>query len=123
MEKVNQIIEYLKKERKKQKISQKNMADKMNMAEETFRDIESGRIALKLEVFLSICNVLQIQPINAIKNTDDILIIINQDQIDALQDINNQIQQAINYNNIHNNTINGDIVFGNNFKSDRRNKS
>lgn len=113
MNKTEKILNHLKIERKKQKISQKEMAESLKMAEETYRDIENGRIAFRVEVLLNACRILKIDPINLVKNTEDIIVVLTPEQVETINDLNNQIQTAINFNNIQNNTFNGDFIIGN----------
>ncbi len=113
MEKTEKILNCLKQERKKQKISQKEMAEYLGVAEETYRDIENGKIAFRVEILLKSCKKLKIDPITFVKNTEDIVVVLSPEQVDAIKDLNNQIQNAVNFNNIQNNVFNGDFVIGN----------
>lgn len=115
MKKIDTILEFIKQERKTKKISQKEMADLLKIGHETYRDIESGRIAFRVETLLSICKVLKIDPLNVVKDTNEIIIVISPEQAEAINDLNKQIQNAINFNNIQNNTFNGDFIIGNKY--------
>ena len=112
MNNVSKILEYLKNERKKQKISQKEMAEYLNMAQETYRDIESGKIAFRVETLLQICKILKLDPMAIVKNSNEIVVVLTQEQADVINNLNNQIQNALNFNNIQNNTFNGDFIIG-----------
>ena len=58
MSRVETILDFIKNERKNKKISQKEMADLLKIGHETYRDIESGRIAFRVETLLNICKIL-----------------------------------------------------------------
>ena len=116
MERVHTILEFIKKERKNKKISQKEMADLLKIGHETYRDIESGRISFRVETMLNICKILNLDPLNVVKNSNEIVIVITPEQAETINDLNRQIQNAINFNNIQNNTFNGDFIIGNKYR-------
>ena len=105
-----EIYKILRIEREKKKISRKKIAEKLYISDGTYRDIETGKIRLSLENFLSICSILNISPMELLKENenDHYILISNQD----LQDLNRIV------NKINNQTINSqkndNIPIGNN---------
>ena len=69
-----------------------------------------------MEILLNICKVLNIDPINVVKDSDEIIVVITPEQAETINSLNKQIQNAINFNNIQNNTFNGDFVIGTQIK-------
>ena len=57
---MNEILNLIKAKRKELKLSQEEVAQKIFVAETTYRDIETGKIRLTLENFLKICNALNL---------------------------------------------------------------
>lgn len=54
------IIDKIKRVRISRNISQKEMGHVLSVAKETYRDIETGRVRLKLDDYLKICDYLQV---------------------------------------------------------------
>jgi len=111
----NTLLKKLKLLRKEKKLSQEEIANKIGMAKESYRDIESGKNALKMDVFFRICKAINIKPEFLVQNTNEIIIVITPEQAETIKDLNQQIQNAINFNNIQNNTFNGDFIIGNKY--------
>lgn len=109
MNKTDKILNYLKLERKKQKITQKELAESLQIAKETYRDIESGRIPLKVEILLNICKVLKVDPTSLMIDGDDFIIKITKNQANAINDLYKQIQTHHQMNHLHDFTDNGDF--------------
>ena len=108
-----EIYKILRIEREKKKISRKKIAEKLYISDGTYRDIETGKIRLSLENFLSICSILNISPMELLKENENehYILISNQD----LQDLNRIVNIV---NKINNQTINSqkndNITIGNN---------
>lgn len=105
------INEILKMERENQKISRKNIAEKLCIAEGTYRDIETGRIRMSLDNFLLICQELKLSPMDLlIQNENNHYILIDKEDITALNRIVTKINNQISKTNKQDATIiTGDI--------------
>ena len=55
-------IDLIIKNRKRQEITQKQCAQILNVAKSTYSEIEKGRIQLKADDFLILCEFLKIKP-------------------------------------------------------------
>lgn len=108
------IIEKLWKIRESKKISRKEMASFLCISPDTYKDIEYEKIRLTLENFLSICNKLEISPMELLKNNEnENFILLNHKDIEDLNRILNKINNQTNYKNtFNNNTFNGDVIIG-----------
>lgn len=108
------ILELIKNARKAKRMHQDEIAKKIGIAKETYRDIENGKIRLKLDDYIKICEVLELSPaiianddnsINLKLSRDDYIAIRN--AIDVLNKINQQGYYTITDNS-------GDITIGSN---------
>lgn len=77
------FINIIKDERKRQKINQKEMGQLLVMSESNYRDIESGKTRLSLDIFLKSCKVLNLNPLELINDNQN-LIIINDEEYNIL---------------------------------------
>lgn len=59
-----EILKKIKEARKKKGLSQKGIADKLNISVSTYQKMEQGILILSLERFLKICQILQIESYN-----------------------------------------------------------
>lgn len=91
------ILGLIKNTRKAKRMHQDEIAKKIGIAKETYRDIENGKIRLKLDDYIKICEVLELSPaiianddnsINLKLSRDDYIAIRN--AIDVLNKINQQ---------------------------------
>lgn len=98
-----QVIERLEKIRKSKKLSRQNIADKLFIARDTYRDIEYGKIRLTLENYLNICKILEINPMTLLNDSEDeSFVLLSKKDINDLNRILNKINnQTINFNNNH----------------------
>ena len=119
--KINEIIRI---EREKQKISRKKIAEKLFISDGTYRDIETGKIRLSLDNFITICKELNISPMELLKeNNDEHYILINEKDINELNKIINKINnQIIKINNKNENSINISGNVNNSFNNSFNNK-
>ena len=105
-----ELIKKIQNIREYKKITRKEIAQQINISPHTYKDIEYGKIRLSLKNFLSICSVLNISPMELLKENENehYILISNQD----LQDLNRIV------NKINNQTINSqkndNITIGNN---------
>lgn len=111
-----EIREILREIRERKKISRKELADKIFIAQETLRDIEIGKIRLTLENYMLICKELNISALELLQqNTNEHFVLLNKKDIDDLNRIIKKINdQQINILNSHK-TINDEsnITIGN----------
>lgn len=94
-------LQLIKEKRKKLKISQEEMAKKLNMARSSYQAIESGQNNMNMNDFFKIITILEI-PINLF--SDEELIIISKNDfeklknaIQELQNISKKIENNLNY--------------------------
>lgn len=57
---ITDILHQFKGRREQLNLSQKDMADKLNISQVSYSKIESGKTALTVETFFSICDILKI---------------------------------------------------------------
>lgn len=91
------IYEELRKIRELKKISRKKVAEYLNCSQELIRDIETGKIALKLETYLKLCEYYKISPYELL-NTDKskhIVILDNESLINLKKFFNKVFCQII----------------------------
>lgn len=60
------LLKHIKEIRKAKGVSQKQMAEKLNISQPAYQKIESGEIVLGIERFLAICKILDIKSYNQI---------------------------------------------------------
>ena len=98
--------------RKKNKMTQQDLAAHLNIARSTYNDIEHRRIKLSVEDFIKLCELYNVSP-NCINNTNtEFNILLTDDDINTLNKvqkiidkINNQITKPYIINRT---TINND---------------
>jgi len=99
------IINKLQKIRESKKITRQEMASYLFMTAENYKKIEYGIVRLTLENYLTICNVLQISPMELLnENQDEHFILLNNKDLEDLTRILTKIQtqtQNININDNH----------------------
>lgn len=84
---------YLKTRRRALKITQDSIASYLGMKKETWRDIENGKSRIRLEDFLLVCKYLNVDPLLLIKDSKKTILILDDDQIDAITRLNEQIEE------------------------------
>lgn len=97
------VIEKIQEIRKIKKLSRQNIADKLFIARDTYRDIEYGKIRLTLENYLDICKILEINPMTLLNDSEDeSFVLLSKKDINDLNRILNKINsQTINFNDNH----------------------
>lgn len=110
----NNILGVIKYVRKQKKITQEAIAKKLGMKTSSYGDIENGTTRMKLDDFLIICKFLEIDPINLVKDSNQVIVTLTNDEVALIDSLNKKIQvQRNNQNfNIYDFTINGDFNFG-----------
>lgn len=95
------IIDDIREIRERKKISRRTIAEKLYMAEATYRDIEYGKIRLTLENYIEICKILNISPMEYLRSNDnEHFVLLNDRDIADLNRIINKINsQAFTINN------------------------
>ncbi len=81
------IIQSIKKIRKSKKISQTEMGKFLSISQGTYRDIESEKIRLSLDNYLLICQYLEIDPTDLLRNNNETTITLTKQQIILLKSI------------------------------------
>ncbi len=116
------LIEVIKTHRKAQKINQKEIAEKMNISESNYRDVESGKTRLSIDFFLKACEILNLDPLQ-ILNENKNLIILTDDEINTLKKTENILKkittQSDRGNSININQNYGKINFINSNNNNR----
>lgn len=117
------ILEKIRLLRKQSKLTQEELGLLIGCAKETYRDIENGKIPLKMETYLKICKALRIDPDVLVRGSNKIIIGLTDEQTEVLLELFDQIskqkqlQQKISFNSIHDiNSSGGDILIGSNIK-------
>lgn len=93
------ILDYLRDKRKEKNITQQEMGEYLGIKTSSYGDIENGVTRIKLDDFLLICKKLEIDPIILVKNTNQIIITLDKDQVELFDELNKQIQNQIKLNN------------------------
>ena len=119
------IYEKLKLKREALKFSRKTVAEKLFVSKELINEIENGRTRLSLEMFIKLCNIYNIPPMEFLNNNEDSnhYILVDDEDIKELNRIVNKINNQIlpqkedpniqnSFNNFNSN--NSTISFGNN---------
>ena len=98
-----QIIEKLEQIRKSKKLSRNYIAQRLFISKDTYRDIEYGKIRLSLENYLRICQILEINPMTLLNDSEDeSFVLLSRKDVDDLNRIINKINnQTINFNDNH----------------------
>lgn len=101
------IISELRDIREKKGISRRIIAERLFIAEATYRDIEYGKIRLTLENYIEICNILEISPMEYLKkNRNEHFVLLNNRDIEDLNRIITKINnQAFTINNFRNDEL------------------
>lgn len=101
------IEKELQKLRESKKITRNEMAQAISISPSTLKDIEYGKIRLSLENYLLICNVLEISPMQLLKqNKDEQYLILSEKDINDLKRILNKINNQTNMINDNHGIIN-----------------
>jgi len=112
---MDELLQLLRDTREAKHISRKKIADNLNKAPETLRDIESGKMRLSVEDFLIICDSLELpagEVLEKIANKKNIIMLdLTEDEIRTLTNLNNKINKALV---IHETNNNKNITIGNN---------
>lgn len=116
---MNEILNLIKAKRKELKLSQEELAQKIFVAETTYRDIETGKIRLTLENFLKICNALNLnhnQILEKLENdTNTIIINLSDEEIETFKRIIYKLDSSIKLQQQRkSNTITQTITIGDN---------
>lgn len=84
METNKKVVEFLRLKREELKIPRRVVADRLCMTPQSLRDIECGRSRLSLDNFLIICDVLNIQPMELIKKTNEHYVLLTDQDLELL---------------------------------------
>lgn len=103
----------IKELRISKKISQAKIAEYLKIDQSTYSDIENLKSRLSLDDFLKICKFMKIEPTTLIVDSDEIIIKVSKDQAEVLTELTKQINDRIELNHLHDFTINGDLIIGN----------
>ncbi|MGE4341675.1 MAG: helix-turn-helix domain-containing protein [Bacilli bacterium] len=76
-----EIIKKIKYTRQKLKITQETMGLRLGVSRETYRNIENGRINLKLSDYLKICHILELSPSYFLSHHDDEYMLVPKKQM------------------------------------------
>lgn len=106
--------------RKEKKMTQQDVANKLNIARSTYNDIEHRKMKLSTEDFIKICNLFEISPSFVNNDGSKINITIDKEEAEQLKlvkKIIDKINNQINYTTIANQNIsigdnNSNINFG-----------
>lgn len=113
--KMDELLQLLRDTREAKHISRKKIAENLNKAPETLRDIESGKMRLSVEDFLIICDSLELpagEVLEKIANGKNIVMLdLTEEEISALRNLNNKINKALV---IHETNNNKNITIGSN---------
>lgn len=86
------ILQTIKQYRKKKRYTQESVASYLGMKKESWRDIENGKTRIRLEDFLLVCKFLNIDPLLLIKDSKKTILILDDNQVDAIRRLNEQIE-------------------------------
>ncbi|MBE7058411.1 MAG: helix-turn-helix transcriptional regulator [Ruminococcaceae bacterium] len=91
--------------RRRKGLTQAEVAEKAELSDRTYADIERGHVNMRVETLLKICSALNITP-NNILVTDDNIEITEQTLIDILKDrSNNEKETALRLLNVYVNSL------------------
>lgn len=91
--------------RRRKGLTQAEVAEKAELSDRTYADIERGHVNMRVETLLKICSALNITP-NNILVTDDNIEITEQTLIDILKDCsNNEKETALRLLNVYVNSL------------------
>lgn len=109
-----EILEIIKKARRDKHINQEKIAKTIGIATETYRDIENGKIRLKVDDYLKICEILELSPAIIASDDDSINLKLTKEDyltIKSAIDVLNKLTTQANYLITDNS---GEIAIGNN---------
>ncbi len=114
------ILEKIKNRRIDKDISKTQMGLFLNMTYQNYTKIEDGINNLRLDTFLQICKILDINPMTLINDTNTNYILLTEEDLNKLdqaeeviEKIKKQSSKATQQIKIENNE-NGQIIIGNN---------
>ena len=84
----------LYKVRKVKGFTQAEVAEKAELSDRTYADIERGSVTMRVDSLLKICNALHITP-NDILVTDNDVKITEQDIVDSIKECSNNEKETI----------------------------
>lgn len=86
------IIEKIKKVREQRNITQKQMGFILGVAKETYRNIETGSIRLKLDDYLKICGYLDVAPSYFLNDYDENYVLVPKKSLTELQNFIDKLE-------------------------------
>lgn len=113
------ILEKLKIIREEKKITRKYLATKLNVSPSLINEVESGRSRLSLDLFIELCQIYEINPLQIIKDDRNNYLILNDEDIKILNDFSKVIEKLktqIKTNNVQINDNHGTININQNNK-------
>ena len=112
------ILEKLRIIRENRKMSRNDVATHLAVSKSLINEIEAGRSRLSLELFIQLCQLYEVNPLELIKDDDNHYIILtNEDisiiekSIEILNKINSQAKNDIKIGNNNNIQIGNNINF------------
>lgn len=78
---ITDILHQFKGKREQLNLSQKDVADKLNISQVSYSKIESGKTALTVETFFAICDILQIDLFAPKNDTEKPMIAVTENTI------------------------------------------
>lgn len=89
---IKNILSVIKNKRKELKLTQEKVANKLSLAKESYRDIESGKNSIKLKTFLDICIVLNLDPKEILNPSKIKPITLTLNEIETIKNIINKFK-------------------------------
>lgn len=90
------VLSQIKSKRKKRKISQKKMAELLNISQPGYQKIEQGTNVLSIDRFIQICSILEI------KSYNELLPTVNAEIVEEIEKV--LMAGSLAFDNIRNNT-------------------
>lgn len=91
----------LYKVRKAKGLTQAEVAEKAELSDRTYADIERGNVTMRVDSLLKICNALHITPNDILVEENDIMV-NEQDIVDLIKDCsNNEKETALKILNVY----------------------
>lgn len=111
---IPKICNYIRTKRRELNFTQEQVAAYVGMKTNTYRDLENGNTRMRLEDLLLICKYLSIDPINLVKQSDETILVLNNEQISLIEQLYAQIkeQQKVNDLIVQNVDNNNNIQIG-----------
>lgn len=81
------ILGKIRKLRIRKKITQKDMGSFLSVSKETYRNIENGKIRLKFDDYLKICECLGVPPSFFLTSLDDNLHLVTDEEMKNIKQI------------------------------------